>query len=123
MWNAAAKAIGAVTKPFIAPVTDIVKEYVVDKDKQIEMQHKLESVYLESVNAARLHDKATYGITFVDAVRGLVRPVITMFSMALFAYCKIEGIALTELDYAMIGSPMAFWFGGRFINKDSKNVI
>ena len=112
--------LGFLTK-LITPVTDLVSEYVVDKDKANELVFKISAMYEEGLKSAREHDKASYGITIVDAVRGLIRPIITFGFGALFVVAKFypeKGIILTDQDYLMIGGVMTFWFGGRFLGRD-----
>jgi hypothetical protein len=73
---------------------------------------------LQDISDARSHDKASYGGGFVDFMRGIVRPVITLAAFAFYVYAKFEAIGLTVEDYSIIGMVLAFWFGGKFLGKD-----
>jgi hypothetical protein len=73
---------------------------------------------LADVASAREHDKASYGNSAVDFLRGIVRPVITLSAFSFYVYAKVEAVGLTAEDYGIIGMVLAFWFGGKFIGKD-----
>lgn len=110
-----------VVKGFFEPAKELISEFVVDKDQANQLQFELNKLFADSLNSARDHDKATYGIWLVDFIRGMIRPVITICFGALFVIAKLfpeKGIILTVEDYAMIGGVMAFWFGGKFLGKD-----
>ncbi|MCK5606049.1 hypothetical protein KAR91_29390 [Candidatus Pacearchaeota archaeon] len=105
------------------PAKELISEFIVDKDQANELQFKMNELYAESLNSAREHDKASYGIWVVDFCRGMVRPVITVLSTTLWVVAKFYpeyGIELNNYDYAIIGGVNAFWFGGKFLNKDVK---
>ena len=98
-------------------ITDVVKEFITDKDKQIELQFKIEEIIRKDIASAREHDKASYGINYVDAIRGLVRPVITAGICSFYIYAKVYNVDLENYDYAIISSILAFWFGGKAIEQ------
>lgn len=73
-------------------------------------------------------DKATYGIKFVDGVRGVMRPLITagasielyIFGTAAWAYIQDHGGLTSEQAYNIVQSILdvalmvvAWWFGSR----------
>lgn len=114
-------AITDVVKGFFEPAKDLISEFIEDKDQANKLQFELNKLFADSLNSARDHDKASYGIWIVDFFRGMIRPVITMAFGTLFVVAKLYpelGIVLTTEDYAMIGGVMAFWFGGKFLGKD-----
>ena len=105
----------------VEPLTKLASEFITDSDKVNELVFKASQLFEEGLKSARDHDKASYGITIVDAVRGLIRPIITFGFGALFVVAKFypeKGIVLNDQDYLMIGGVMTFWFGGRFLGKD-----
>jgi hypothetical protein len=70
------------------------------------------------------------GIRFVDAINGLVRPLITFSLFALYAAVKVGTYILleagfasgvtglwTEEDTAIWAAIITFWFGNRSLNK------
>ena len=114
--------IGKFISDLIEPVTDLVSEFIVDKDKAMQFQMELNKLFMASVESARNHDKASYGSTwegrFVDFFRGMIRPTITAGAAWYFIHAKTNGIPLTDYDYAIIAGIFAFWFGGKFLGKD-----
>lgn len=54
----------------------------------IEGQAKVESAAYDAMAASYGADKATYGIRFVDGVRGLMRPLITAIFLAIVCYAQ-----------------------------------
>ena len=76
------------------------------------------------------------GVPFVDGLRGSVRPVITYAFFALFvfvevaAYLSLTSSGISGLDAAnavwdedtkaLFAAVIAFWFGGRAINRGRK---
>ena len=76
------------------------------------------------------------GVTWVDGLRGSVRPVITYAFFGLFVFVEISAyLALTnagvsgldavnavwdEDTKALFAAVIAFWFGGRAINRARK---
>lgn len=111
-----------IVKGLLGPVTDIAKEFVVDKDQQAALEGKLAMFFANSINDAREHDKASYGSSIsgriVDFFRGMVRPLITLGAATYFVYAKVNGIEISQYDYAIIGGIFTFWFGGKFLGKD-----
>ncbi len=114
--------LGKILGDLAGKLTGLASEYIVDKDKAIEFQMKLNKIIFDSVDSARDHDKASYGDTpegrVVDFFRGMIRPVITAGAAWYFVYAKMNSIALTDYDYAIIAGVFTFWFGGKFLGKD-----
>lgn len=90
-------------------------EYIEDKDKRNEFSFKVQEMIHTATDSARDHDKASYGITFVDAIRGLIRPVITLAMSA--NYVINRGENFNQYDYMVLGVVLTFWFGGRELQK------
>ena len=113
---------GDIAKGLISPVSDIVKEFVSDKDKAMALEAKLTMFFAETINDAREHDKASYGSTWqgrtVDFMRGMVRPLITYGAGAYFIYAKMNKLPIPDQEYAIIAGVFVFWFGGRMLSKD-----
>jgi len=65
------------------------------------------------------------GVTWVDALRGSVRPVITYWFMGLYSYSKYVtyvqgGDMWTSWDQTLLATVISFWFGERLIRKVMK---
>lgn len=77
-------------------------------------------------------DKATYGIKFVDGVRGLVRPVLTAWSAALLTYVTWKAFLLSHVvtpaqadnyissSLFVASLAVSWWFGSRPQQKRAK---
>ena len=60
------------------------------------------------------------GITWVDALRGSVRPLVTYWFMGLYSYSKYVtflqgGVMWTEWDQVLLATILSFWFGDRLL--------
>ena len=111
-------------------------------DRQMEMQRAGHQQRLEEINvqADIAESQALYrslrptGVTWVDALAGSVRPIITYAFFALFAAVKgsalylliaVEGVLLTQAlpqiwdpeTQALFAAVMSFWFGNRALQK------
>ena len=84
----------------------------------------------ESLQASYEHDKATYGGGFVDTLRGLVRPLVTLANMAILltlavlCYRQLQGELSSEVARQVITTflglatlTITWWFGGRQVDK------
>lgn len=98
----------------LKPITALASEFIEDKDKSKALAMRMQELVESSVKSAREHDKASYGNKYIDGIRGLVRPLITVA----FAgnYITAEE-AFTSYDYAILGMVLGFWFGGRELQK------
>lgn len=85
----------------------------------------------QALTASYKHDKATYGIRFVDAIRGLMRPVITIYLLGILSLIAwqlygIEAIASIDAQTAwklfsdvvrdatfLAVTAVTWWFGSR----------
>lgn len=110
-------------------------------DKQMEAAKKGHDAKLEEINAdadireieaLHRHDTAT-GVSFIDGLRGSVRPVITYAFFFLFCFVEWSAYAaltaagvdtMTSLETvwdedvkALFAAVISFWFGGRAISK------
>ena len=108
----------------LKPAEKILDKFIPDKATKLKVELELQRLVYDSVNKAREHDKASYGVHWsgrlVDFFRGMVRPVITFTAFAYFIYMRVSGFELPESDYYLIGAILGFWFGGKFLNKDAK---
>jgi Trk K+ transport system NAD-binding subunit len=111
---------------------------------QIRQQKELASQKLEMVNVeadvreieALQKSMQPTGVAWVDGLRGSVRPVITYAFFGLFvfvevsAYLSLTAAGISGLDAvnavwdedtkALFAAVIAFWFGGRAINRGKK---
>jgi len=111
---------------------------------QIRQQKELASQKLEMVNVeadireieALQKSMQPTGVAWVDGLRGSVRPVITYAFFGLFifvevsAYLALTAAGISGLDAvnavwdedtkALFAAVIAFWFGGRAINRGKK---
>jgi len=94
---------------------------------------------IASVKASHEPQKLT-GITWVDALRGSVRPIVTYWFMSLYTFSKVamfigaleDGITwteagqmmFTEYDLALFATILSFWFGDRIRKylRENKNA-
>lgn len=85
----------------------------------------------KALTASYRHDKASYGIRFVDATRGLMRPIITVYLLAIMSLIAwklygIEAIAGIDANTAwklfadvvrdatfLAVTAVTWWFGSR----------
>tara|TARA_X000001382_G_scaffold14966_2_gene9618 strand:+ start:2434 stop:2883 length:450 start_codon:yes stop_codon:yes gene_type:complete len=115
-----------------------VMEVQIKQQKELAIQ-KLEMVNVEAdireVEALQKSMQPT-GVKWVDGLRGSVRPVITYAFFLLFCFVEISAyLALTssgisglealnavwdEDTKALFAAVIAFWFGGRAINRAKK---
>jgi len=115
-----------------------VMEVQIRQQKELASQ-KLEMVSVEAdvreIEALQKSMQPT-GVPFVDGLRGSVRPVITYAFFALFvfvevaAYLSLTSSGISGLDAAnavwdedtkaLFAAVIAFWFGGRAINRGRK---
>ena len=116
----------------------MVMEVQIKQQKELALQ-KLEMVNVEAdireVEALQKSMQPT-GVKWVDGLRGSVRPVITYAFFLLFCFVEISAyLALTasgvsgldavnavwdEDTKALFAAVIAFWFGGRAINRARK---
>lgn len=78
-----------------------------------------------TLKAALDSDKATYNIVWVDAIRGLIRPAITVYALMFLTYLIAEyyngGAVVSESLYKELvltltficTSSIGYWFGSR----------
>ena len=117
----------------------MVMEVQIKQQKELALQ-KLEMVNVEAdireVEALQKSMQAPTGVKWVDGLRGSVRPVITYAFFLLFCFVEISAyLALTargvsgldalnavwdEDTKALFAAVIAFWFGGRAINRARK---
>lgn len=121
--------------------TDRIHELAI-LDRQMEMMrqghhHRLEEIQIQAnateSQALYQHARAS-GVTWVDALAGTVRPVITYAFFALYTLVKIAqwflvyhvlekqwAHALVQIwgdeDQALFATVIAFWFGHRMLSK------
>ena len=55
--------------------------------------------------------------SLVNNLRGIIRPICTLFAFAWYLYAKVNNIELSLEDYSIIGGILAFWFGFRTYEK------
>tara|TARA_R110001632_G_scaffold171661_1_gene290821 strand:- start:410 stop:838 length:429 start_codon:yes stop_codon:yes gene_type:complete len=65
------------------------------------------------------------GVSWVDALRGSVRPVITYWFMGLYSYSKyvtyVQGSEMwTSWDQTLLATVISFWFGERLMRRATK---
>ena len=116
----------------------LVMEVQIKQQKELAVQ-KLEMVNVEAdireIEALQKSMQPT-GVKWVDGLRGSVRPVITYAFFLLFCFVEISAyLALTasgvsgldalnavwdEDTKALFAAVIAFWFGGRAINRARK---
>jgi hypothetical protein len=99
-------------------------QFALDFEKSImDYEIELQRLAIEDRKSAREHDKATYSIMFVDAIRGLVRPIIALYFAWLISHCLIKGIELSIEQMGLLAAPVIYYFGERgfFKNKSTKD--
>lgn len=113
--------------------------------KEAQVTGELNNIALElkaeiaSVKAVHKPQQLT-GITWVDALRGSVRPIVTYWFMCLYTFSKVamfigaleDGITWTaagqqmfsEYDLALFATILSFWFGDRIRKylRENRNV-
>lgn len=93
---------------------NIQEARVTGEMRNIELELEAEKA---SVEAAHKPQQMT-GVGWVDAIRGLVRPLVTFWFMALYSYAKYVtytqgGDVWTSQDWAIFATIVSFWFGDR----------
>ena len=130
MINMISKLLGG---DVIGGVTNLVQGFTGDKKAREEGQHQ-ETMGLMQAYANELlprYDR-TWWDSLVDGINRLIRPTFTVGVLFLFIYCFVDpagfSVAMQALtlmpDYgwALLATVVAFWFGGRFLSKDSRKV-
>lgn len=127
--------------PIVSEVLDLVGTAVdkifPDANKKEEVKAKIKLAILEQAmtekkllfadmqNARELYKEELreQGVwSVVRSIRAMVRPVIAFSSVAFYIYAKVEGIALSQLDYALLMGVFGFYFGVRTIEKIARKV-
>lgn len=98
---------------------DIVNRVLNAAEAHISKDERLQAQIFAEMESARAHDANTFDKTDKQAnrLRSSVRPIITFAAMGWYICARVEGIALTPEDYAIIGGILAFWFGFRPFEK------
>lgn len=105
---------------YFKDVTDKKQELAIMQIQLSMMQANL-NTQLQEVNInAQIADKQTMynsihtNIPFIDAINGLIRPLIAMIFTGKIVYAMIfpEQIMLAEHDYGIFSVILAFYFGG-----------
>lgn len=91
--------------------------------KFLTQDERLAAQLAAEMQQARSHDVQGLNMAppFVQLLRGMVRPVITLTAFGWYVYARSVGIVLGAEDYAIVGGIMAFWFGFRPFEKT--NVV
>lgn len=108
------KKIEGVSSGVVDKVVDAFQDYVTKDEKA--------QVFLaEQIELSRQHDikLMEHNSRFVNDLRGAVRPVVSFIAIGWYVYARVNDIALTHEDYAIIGGVLAFWFGFRPFEKRS----
>lgn len=107
-----AKATG-LSEETVGQVSHVVNGYLTQDER-------VTQAIMGEIDKARAHDAGLTGVApFVNTLRGLVRPLITLTAFFWYVYARSVHIALGSEDYAIIGGVMAFWFGFRPFEKGS----
>jgi hypothetical protein len=75
---------------------------------------------MAKIDKARDSDAALNSLDlprFVNVLRGIVRPVITLTAFFWYVYARATNVPMGAEDYAIVGGIMAFWFGFRPFEK------
>lgn len=107
-----AKAVG-VSPDAVGQVGDMLQDYLSRDEKALK-------AVMDEIDRARQYDVATSAGAppIVVLLRGVVRPVITLTAFIWYVIARLDGVALTSEDYALVGGIVAFWFGFRSFEKN-----
>jgi hypothetical protein len=102
-----AKAVG-VDPDTIGKVGDALQDYLTRDARALK-------AVMDEIDRARQYDVQTSAGAppVVLLLKGLVRPIVTFTAFIWYVFARVDGIALTDADYALVGGIVAFWFGFR----------
>ncbi|MFZ2619778.1 MAG: hypothetical protein WAX89_02800 [Alphaproteobacteria bacterium] len=105
------------TKAGVAP--DVVEKVGKAVEAYVTQDERFLQQAMAEIDKARQFDVQTNTaeIPFLNLLRGIIRPLITLTAMWWYVYARVENIALQPEDYAIIGGILAFWFGFRPFDK------
>lgn len=107
-----AKKTGLSTET-VTKVSSAVTDYLSQDERAVQAM-------MAEIDKARDSDAALNALDlprFVNVLRGMVRPVITLTAFFWYVYARATGVELGGEDYAIVGGVMAFWFGFRPFEK------
>jgi hypothetical protein len=96
----------------VGQVSSVVSSYLTQDEKAA-------AAIMSEIDKAREADSTLGPLVpqFVNTLRGLVRPLITLVAFFWYVYARSVHIEITGEDYAIIGGIVAFWFGFRPFEK------
>jgi aspartyl/asparaginyl beta-hydroxylase (cupin superfamily) len=104
-------------------VVDIGKEYIVDKDKQIEFEYKINKAVSERLNLL-LTTKTTPvvdGIVkLMFAFKELARPILGGAMTVFAAYCVVKNIQIDKELLALFAGGFPLWGVSRYLEKKDR---
>lgn len=109
-------------------VSGVAKVFVGDKSERDSQAHDEQMSVMQTFAAEFLpRENRTWWDSFVDGLNRLPRPVMTFGTIALFVYCIDDPAGFTSSmtalrlmpaeGWAVLGTIVVFWFGGKFIEK------
>ena len=119
---------GGVNK-VISGVTNLVQGFTGSQKERDTQSHK-EHTGLMSAYANELlpRDNRTWWDSLIDGINRLVRPIFSFGVLYIFYFCiddpagfsvTMQALVLMPVHgWALLGTIIVFWFGGRFINKE-----
>ena len=96
------EAIPIVGKLF-SDTTDIIKEVVVDKDKQNQILGNLEQAKQAVDREIHIKELETKTIAWVDALHKMGRQIINLLTILVTAGLLLKGVKLTPQDVLLLG--------------------
>lgn len=127
--------LGALAGFATAIVTEVSKFFLHKEDKK----HELEKLSLQLKVSQKIQDDCdscknnepqfiylpeSSGIKWVDAVNGLVRPLITIILICLYTFIRViytpdngDGVYWTEEDSTLLTAIVSYYFGQRAVGK------
>ena len=129
MFSWLGKIFGGGGRTIVDGATDLVQTFTGDKASREEFEFK-ENIARQQAFAAEFmyRSNRTWWDSLIDGFNRLPRPVMTFGVIYLFYLCvmdpesfQVSMAALTfmpDYGWALMGTIVAFWFGGKFLSKD-----
>lgn len=101
--------LGKIVLGFLGgPITELIKRYVPDKNKQKEFDQEFRMTVLDSAisNSKAFADRLLAEIQHPNWLRDSVRPIITYFAFGVYAYGKVTTIYICTSVYVPLMQEM-----------------
>lgn len=111
----------------LGTVDSVLDKFLPDADTKVEARKEIagavldaESAYIKEIVSLQ---KQTSGITWVDGIKHLIRPLITMIMMGRLVFWWVGGPALVDNEWKLLIIVCSFYFFSRGAEKIIRKVL